>query len=137
MLAGCIPPQGWTALRGDGFVGKMTNMDGSRCPLGLHPVWRGIGLAWVLSQPAYALADAQLALERGCFNCHDASARRNIPSLAQLAARYARYQGQPEAAQRLAEKLRAGTLLGHIAAHERLEQEEAQALMRWLIEGAK
>lgn len=105
--------------------------------LGRCRVWCGGLLMGVLLQPSSALASAELALARGCFNCHDTAARRNIPSLDQLATRYARYQGQPTAARRLADKLREGTLLGHIAAHERLSPEEAEVLMRWLIEGAR
>jgi cytochrome c len=118
----------------------MAGMKGFHHIFRTRRLWRVGGLAWALWalwQPGLALASAELALEHGCFNCHDASARRNIPSLAQLAASYAKYRGQPAAARRLADKLREGTLFGHIAAHERLSPEEAETLVRWLIEGAK
>jgi cytochrome c len=83
-----------------------------------------------------AQASSQLALEQGCYSCHGEPPRRGIPSMAELAADYARYRGQADAPRRLADKLREGTLFGHIAAHERLSPEECEALMRWLIDGA-
>jgi cytochrome c len=83
-----------------------------------------------------AQASAQLALDKGCLSCHGAPPRRNTPSLDQLATDYARYRGQPEAVRRLAAKLRAGSLFGHIAAHERLSEEECEKLVQWLIDGA-
>lgn len=84
-----------------------------------------------------AQASSQLALDKGCYNCHGEPPRRNTPGMAQLASDYARYRGQVDAPQRLADKLREGSLFAHIAAHERLSQEECITLMRWIIEGAK
>jgi cytochrome c len=84
-----------------------------------------------------AQASSQLALDKGCYSCHGEPPRRNVPSIAQLAADYARYRGQPGAPRQLAEKLRAGGLFAHIAAHERLSPEDCETLMRWLIDGAK
>jgi cytochrome c len=84
-----------------------------------------------------ALASSQLALDKGCLNCHGEPTRRSAPSLAQLAADYARYRGQSDAPRKLADKLREGSLFGHIAAHERLSREECETLMRWIIDGAR
>ena len=84
-----------------------------------------------------AQASSQLALDKGCYSCHGEPPRRNTPSLAQLAADYARYRGQADAPRLLAEKLRAGGLFAHIAAHERLSPADCETLMRWIIEGAK
>lgn len=84
-----------------------------------------------------AQASSQLALDKGCYSCHGEPPRRNAPSLAQLAADYARYRGQADAPRQLAEKLRAGGLFAHIAAHERLSPDDCETLMRWLIDGAK
>ncbi|KRH98775.1 c-type cytochrome [Curvibacter sp. PAE-UM] len=84
-----------------------------------------------------AQASSQLALDKGCYNCHGEPPRRNAPGMAQLATDYARYRGQADAPRRLADKLREGGLFAHIAAHERLSPEECEALMRWIIEGAK
>lgn len=84
-----------------------------------------------------AQASSQFALDQGCYSCHGEPPRRNAPSMAQLAADYARYRGQPDAPRQLAEKLRAGGLFAHIAAHERLSAEDCETLMRWLIDGAK
>lgn len=84
-----------------------------------------------------AAASQQLAQDAGCYSCHGEPPRRGAPSMAQLAADYARYRNDPEAARRLADKLRAGGLFGHIAAHERLSAEQCLTLMRWIIDGAK
>lgn len=90
-----------------------------------------------LTHVSSAQASAQLALDKGCFNCHGEPPRRNAPSLAQLAADYARYRGQADAPGKLTDKLRKGGLFGHIAAHERLSREECETLMRWIIDGAR
>lgn len=82
-------------------------------------------------------ASSTLALDKGCYSCHGDPPRRGAPTMAQLATDYARYRGRPEAARQLADKLRAGGLFGHIAAHERLDTEECEVLMRWIIEGAR
>lgn len=103
------------------------------------PGWRwpaALVLALLGGQALPAHASPQLALDKGCYNCHGRSSGRNAPSLDRLAADYARYRGQAQAAARLAERLRQGSLLGHIAAHERLSADEAQSLMQWLIDGA-
>ncbi len=95
-------------------------------------------LCLAAAQPGLpAWANAQLALEKGCLGCHGAPPRRGAPTLDELAARYERYRSQAEAPRQLAEKLRAGSLFGHIAAHERISQHECEALMRWLIDGAR
>lgn len=90
-------------------------------------------LMWVPTSQA----SPQLALDKGCYSCHGDPPRRGAPSLAQLAADYGQYRGQADAPRRLADKLRKGGLFGHIAAHERLSPEESEALMRWIVEGAK
>ena len=82
-------------------------------------------------------ASSQLALDKGCYSCHGEPPRRNTPSMAQLAADYARYRGQADAPRKLADKLRAGGLFAHIAAHERLSPADCETLMRWLIDGGK
>ncbi len=100
--------------------------------------WRllsSLFLLWWIALPVRA--SAQLALDKGCYSCHGEPPRRNAPSMAQLASDYARYRGQADAPRQLAEKLREGSLFAHIAAHERLSTEECEALMRWIIEGAK
>jgi cytochrome c len=80
---------------------------------------------------------ARLAADRGCYNCHADPPRRNVPSFREIAARYAVHRGQLDAAaeQRLVDRLHHGSLLSHIAAHERLPEEEARAFVRWLVEG--
>jgi len=54
-----------------------------------------------------------------------------------MAVGLARHQVQSDAAANLARRLRQGSLFGHIAAHERLDEQQAQALMQWLINGAR
>lgn len=103
-----------------------------------HPCLLPLCLALLPALPALpAQASSQLALEKGCYSCHGEPPRRGIPSMAELAADYARYRGQADAPRRLADKLGEGTLFGHIAAHERLSPQECEALMRWIIDGAK
>ncbi len=92
-------------------------------------------LGAALAAPVHA--SSQMALDKGCYSCHGEPPRRGAPTIAQLAADYARYRGQPDAPRRLAEKLREGGLFGHIAAHERMSLEECEILMRWLIDGAR
>jgi cytochrome c len=106
---------------------------------GSRPTYSGLLLAACLALwPALpAQASAQLALDKGCYGCHGEPPRRNAPGFAQLAVDYARYRGQADAARQLADKLRAGGLFGHIAAHERISQAECEALMRWIIDGAR
>lgn len=89
----------------------------------------------VISMPAHA--NSQLALAKGCYSCHGEPPRRGAPTVAQLADSYARYRNEPGAVARLAGKLRAGGLFSHIAAHERLNRDECETLVRWLIDGAK
>lgn len=84
-----------------------------------------------------AQASAQLALDKGCYSCHGNPPKENAPTFEQLAASYAQYQGQSDAAVRLASKLHEGYVFGGINAHERLTQESALTLVRWIIEGAK
>lgn len=82
-------------------------------------------------------ASAQLAADKGCINCHGDPPKRKTPSFSELARSYAQYQDQPGAEQALAEQLRKGSFFGHIDAHTRLSAEEARALVRWLIDGAR
>lgn len=84
-----------------------------------------------------AQASAQLALDKGCYTCHGNPPMKNAPTFEQLAASYAQYQGQSDAAVRLASKLHQDYVFGGINAHERLTQESALALVRWIIEGAR
>lgn len=93
-------------------------------------------LALGLLSALAAQASSQLALDKGCYSCHGEPPRRGAPTFAQLAARYARYRGQAQAPRQLADKLHEGGLFGHIAAHERISQQECETLMRWLIDGA-
>ena len=90
-------------------------------------------------QAAAAEGGAQLAADRGCYNCHGEPARRNVPSFRELVARYAVYAGRPDPAteQKLVDRMHHGSLFAHVAAHERLSEEDARALIRWLVEGGR
>lgn len=92
--------------------------------------------ALVLLSP-HALASTQLALDKGCYKCHGNPPKKNAPTFAELALRYAKHRGNAGAESTLVEKLRRGSFLGHIDAHERLSQEDAQRLVRWIIDGAR
>lgn len=86
---------------------------------------------------AGALANGQLALDKGCFNCHGEPPKKNSPTFAELAKQYEKYRGDTKAQQMLVEKLRNGSILHHINAHERLSEESATALIRWICDGAR
>ncbi len=96
----------------------------------------GLLAAALVAAAPPAAASAQLALEQGCLNCHGEPPRRNTPSVQQLAASFVRYRGKAGAADTLARQLRKGSAFGHIAAHERITDEQARTLMQWLIDGA-
>lgn len=100
---------------------------------------RGVSTLVLLTAlwPSLASASSQLALDKGCYNCHGEPPRKNVPSFSKLALSNAKYQGQADAARKLAQKLCEGTLFAHIAAHERLSEKEAETLIQWVIDGAK
>ena len=114
------------------MTGRSTRMPG-------QPVATALLLTvWVaLCPPAVAQASgAQLAADKGCYNCHGEPPRKKTPTFAALAKDYAQYRGQPDKESALAEKLRAGSFLSHIDAHERLSAEDARALVHWIISGS-
>lgn len=92
--------------------------------------------ASLLALPA-AHASIQLALDKGCMNCHGNPIRQHVPNFEQLASHAAKYRDQPGADQKLADKLRAHELFGNVTGHETLTPESALALARWIIGGAK
>ena len=92
--------------------------------------------ALALALPGPVQASSALAVEKGCLSCHGTPPRRNTPSIAELARDYEKYRGQAGAVRKLADKLREGSLFGHIAAHERLSAEDAERLVQWLVDGA-
>lgn len=88
------------------------------------------------AQGGSATSGAQLASDKGCYNCHGDPPKKKAPTFAALAKDYAQYQGHPEQEAALAEKLRTGSFFGHIDAHERLSADTALALVRWIIRGS-
>lgn len=88
---------------------------------------------------AQAAAEArQLAADQGCYNCHGEPPRRNVPGFRELVTRYAPYRDRLDAAteQKLVDRMHDGSLFSHVAAHERLSEEQARQLVRWLVAGA-
>ncbi len=85
-------------------------------------------------QPAHA--DPQFASDKGCYNCHGTPPKKKAPTFAALAKDYAKASGRPDELQRLADKLRDGSIFSHVDAHERLSEEDALRLVRWIAEGA-
>ena len=92
--------------------------------------------ASLLALPA-AHASTQLALDKGCMNCHGNPIRQHVPNFEQLASHAAKYRDQHGADQKLADKLREHELFGNVTGHETLTPESALALARWIIGGAK
>ena len=107
-----------------------------RRPQALHSTWPALLLAlvWPLGASA-AQADQSMAMDKGCYNCHGQPPRKSAPTMAELAQQLRPFRGQPDAARRLADKLREGSVFSHIGAHERLTQQEAERLVQWLIDG--
>jgi cytochrome c551/c552 len=81
-------------------------------------------------------ANRQLANRNGCMNCH-ADTNYDAPTWAELATKYEKYQGQPDAARIQGERLREGTFFTRIKAHQKLTPTTATELMEWIIDGAK
>lgn len=89
---------------------------------------------------AYALDSAaarQLAADRGCYNCHAQPSRRNIRSFVDIADAYAKLRGRAGAEPQARDRMHHGGFFGHVAAHERLTEEEATLLVHWLFEGGR
>lgn len=87
--------------------------------------------------PPAAMASMNHALEKGCLNCHGTPPRGQAPTIAELAAHFARAQGNEAEMARLSGRLREHHLFGGVPAHERLTAEEAERFVRWLVDGAK
>jgi cytochrome c len=95
-----------------------------------------LAVALAASPLTPALASQQLAFDQGCYNCHGNPPKKKAPSFAQLAASYAKARDDAQALQKLADKLRDGSIFSHIDAHERLSPEVALQLVRWISAGA-
>ena len=93
-------------------------------------------LSALLLATASAQANHQLAVRNGCMACH-ADTEYDAPPWPELAAKYAKYQGQPDAARIQGEKLRKGKLFNNIKAHRKLTTSNASELMQWIIDGAQ
>lgn len=92
----------------------------------------------LVAAPAFAAdAPGQLAGDLGCYNCHGEPPRKGVPSFPELVTRYAEYRGRldADAEHRLVDRMRNGSLFSHVAAHQRISEEQARTLVRWLVEG--
>ncbi len=107
--------------------------------------WRALrGLAWALAgacalpvSDAAQPAAAQMAADKGCYNCHGEPPRRGVRSFTEIAKAYQAYVNQPSAEKQAVDRMHHGSLFSHVAAHERLSDDEAAALVRWLAEGGR
>ncbi len=102
------------------------------------------GLAWTLAcacalpvSAATQPAAAQMAADKGCYNCHGEPPRRGVRSSTEIAKAYQAYANQPAAEKQAVDRMHHGSLFSHVAAHERLSDDEAAALVRWLVEGGR
>ena len=82
-----------------------------------------------------ANANRELASSNGCMGCHT-DTNFEGPSWPELARKYRKFQGQPNAAQIEGEKLRKGGFFKKVKAHQKLSPATATALMQWIIDGA-
>ena len=103
----------------------------------MRPMFLAVAAAQALTGVAWAQSDAQLAVDKGCLNCHGQPPRKNAPTLDALARRFAGARGDAQALRRLADKLRDGSIFGHVDAHEKLSEADALHLVGWISEGAK
>lgn len=98
--------------------------------------WRLVraGLSGVaLAAPLASQAGSAQAVAMGCYNCHGQPLRADAPSFERLAAKFEKRRGDTAAEQHaLDEFRRAGVQL-----HERVSDDTARQLVRWLFEGAK
>lgn len=101
-------------------------------------VARCCAVVWLAcTLPLTASASLNQALAKGCLNCHGTPPRGRAPTIAELAAHYARAQGNETDITRLSAHLREHRLFGGIDAHERLTAEEAERFVRWLVDGGR
>lgn len=104
--------------------------------IGLKLAMVGVSMAGLsLNHPA--MASQQLASDLGCYSCHGNPPKGKAPNFAQLAERYAKSRGDAKTQDKLADKLRDGSIFSHIDAHERLSPDVAEQLVRWIGEGAQ
>ena len=82
-----------------------------------------------------AQANRQLASRNGCMGCH-ADTKYDAPTWPDLAKKYKKFQGEPDAAAIEGEKLRQGKLFKKVKAHQKLSPATATELMQWIIDGA-
>ena len=94
-------------------------------------------LLLAIALPVTASASMNLALEKGCLNCHGTPPRGKAPTMAELASRYATAKGNEAEITKLTAHLREHHLFGGVPAHERLSAEEAERFVRWLVDGGK
>lgn len=85
--------------------------------------------------PLAAQASMNLALDKGCLNCHGTPPKGKAPTLTELAARYASAKGNEAEIEKLSAHLREHHLFGGVPAHERLSADEAERFVRWLVDG--
>ena len=87
--------------------------------------------------PLATHASMNLALDKGCLNCHGTPPHSKAPTVAELATRFASAKGNEAEIEKLSARLREHHLFGGVPAHERLSDEEAERFVRWLVDGAK
>jgi cytochrome c len=94
-----------------------------------------LALAAAAAAPAMpAAASPELARARLCTSCHPAQGKLVGPGFREIAARYA---GQPDAAARLADKIRAGGAgawgVVPMPANPKVTPQEARQLADWVL----
>ncbi len=94
-------------------------------------------LLLAMAAPLAAQASSELAIEKGCYNCHGSYLRGEAPAFASLASKLARLKGDAPAQEKFVASYRTGKTLEHVEAHERLSPESASKLVQWLVGGAK
>lgn len=93
-----------------------------------------LGLAGLLpGTPARAADGAQVASDHGCLNCHSGQSH-SAPSLTRLAEKFGRSGTGPEALSHMLGEMREQS---SIHTHQRVSDDSARAILKWMAEGAK
>jgi cytochrome c len=102
----------------------------------LPPLVLAIGFALgFTTSAAWAQPARQMAVDRGCYNCHGEPPRRGVRPFVQIAGSYAHVKDEPAAQRQALDRMHHGSLFSHVAAHERLSDEDAATLVQWLFQG--
>lgn len=100
----------------------------------LSPFLLAASAVAMAAPPASMTPGAQVAADRGCYNCHGAVPHKDVPAFKDLVKKWERYGGKPDdgAVNHGIEEMREQKVL----VHQLLSADEAKVVVRWLMQGA-